>query len=328
MTLLLGRGSDGIIEMGADGLSISTNLGNQPGRSTLQKLFAAPDRPLAVSLVGANSFIRDGCDCSFAAVVTDFFGWLTTQPLRRTLPELAAALAEQVGSSCKPGESVIWLTGFAAGSTSPVFHRIALRTTKDRRACDQRIDLVSDHEIVDGSGKPSVEHLLLDLYETFCVALARERIIGVPTFGGHWHSLVLRPLGPPTWERPPCAGKLGIDELLGEKALAIADLTVASPQTEIITQMKRLKTELSARTCLANGKQARTIAGIKDKWERGASPLDWQVVHRLVAIGDEASIAAPTDVAAIEAALYSAHVRDLIASLEAPRAVVMSDRQL
>lgn len=304
-----------MIELGADGLSISTNLANQPGRSTLQKLFAAPDRPLAVALVGANSFIRDGCDCSFAAVVSDFFGWLTTEPMQRTLPELAAALAVQVGGACKPGESVIWLSGFAAGSTSPVFHRIALRTTKDRRACDRRIDLVSDHKIVDGSGKPSVERLLPDLYETFCAALARERSIGEPTFGGHWHSLVLRPLTAPTWERPPCAGKLGIDELLGDKALAIADLAVASPQAEVIGQMKRLKAELSARTRLANGKQARTIVGIKDNWERGKRPPDWQVVYRLVAIGDEASIATPTDVAAMEAALYSAHVRDLIASL-------------
>lgn len=322
MTLFLGRIRDGSIELGSDGLSISTRLANQPGRTTLQKLFPAPDRPLAIAQVGANILVRDGRERSFASVVGEFFGWLTEKQPQLRVNEIAETFADRVVSMCRPGELVIWMAGFSPVSMVPEFCRITLRTTEDRRVGERHVDPVSDQEIVDGSGRKFVGRLVPDLYEAFCEAAAREQSMGEYTFGGHWHSLVLQPLKPAIWVRPPCIGKLGIDELLSGKNLGSADLEIASPELEIVSQMKRLKTELSLRTQRPNGKRAHTITNIMKYWERGTIQPDWEIVQRLVAMGDEATVAAPGNVSAGEAALYRAHVGDLIACLTEPTRLI------
>lgn len=170
--------------------------------------------------------------------------------------------------------------------------------------------------IKDGSGEELVDIPFDDLHKTYEGAL-RHRDYDF-SFGGHWHSLQIVPFQPPQWILKPLWGTLGVPELLDPRDISGISLSASSAREEIICQMKRMKKSLFARALTEEGKHPCTIPDCIKYWERGRAvknPPDWMKIYRLVAIGDEAKNADPTDVSEEDALLYIVHVEELIKSL-------------
>lgn len=112
MTLILGRLTQNCIELGADGLAISLNMGRQPGRTTLQKLFRMRSRPIAIAQVGSNVVKLDGKEESVSDVLHDFMQKNEATNPESTIVEIATALANRLKNNEKPGVSIFWIAGY------------------------------------------------------------------------------------------------------------------------------------------------------------------------------------------------------------------------
>ena len=318
MTLILGRISADRIEVGADGLSTSTRLGGQPGRTTLQKLFPMASRPVAVAQVGDNSIKRKGRDSSLSSLVREALTTIEAEHAGTAIQHVASTLADYLWNACESGGFTLWQVGIEARSGIPSVFRIEIQNSNGALA--PLVQSFNTDTINDGSGKRFVNSLDDDLYDTFRAALFRQEDAGEFSFGGHWHSLEIVPSRSPAWIHRPHSGTLGLGDLLDQRDSSGIRLS-AAPQAAIGAHMKRLKNALSERAQTERGKRPRTIVGCKEHWERGRTeknPPDWERAFRLVAIGDEAGIADSGDVSEADALLYQEHVSDLVTSLPPP----------
>lgn len=318
MTLILGRISADRIHIGADGLSTSTRLGEQPGRTTLRKLFPMVSRPVAIAQVGSNSVKRDGRDSSLSVLVREALEAIEAQHPDSAIDQLALTLANQIWCACESGDFTLWLVGFEEASGMASVNRVEV--CRSTGAVRPIVESLNADAIIDGSGRRFVVSFHDDLFDTFTAAIGQQEVAGEASFGGHWHSLEIVPQRPPAWVRHPRTGSLGLRDLLDQRDTG-DDRRSFSPQVEIGTQMARLKNALSERAQTERGKRPRTIQGCIDHWERGRTvkrPPDWKRVFRLVAIGDEADVADSGDISEEDAMLYQSHVGELVASLPPP----------
>lgn len=314
MTLFIGRCTESTIELGADGLSISTALAGQPGRTTLQKVFPAPDRPIAIAHVGTNVLRIDGHNRSFGSVADEFFRSIRGRP-SLSMKDVAELFAKQHACKQLSPDVVIRLVGFTPNDPCPEFYVI-----KQDRLNEPVITAENwvGSTIVDGSGAQYIDSLRLPMKSIFHRAVERERACKPPTFGGHWHSVRIRSGESPAWSESPSFGTLGIVELLPNRVMGEGFHSDESPQELIKLQIAQLRKELGLRTLLPKGKRAKTITGIEENWLHPQDQPDWLLVRRLIAIGDEAEIARPTDIAVDEAVLVASNVVDLTNSLPPP----------
>jgi len=184
---------------------------------------------------------------------------------------------------------------------------------------------IEDSFFMDGDGTRFVSRdtVSLDHVRIRQLALEAQALEGRIVFGGHTHQLPITE-GECHWDIEPKRGTLGCADLLPPLPSPVSKLAgVDSQRGLIVSEMNRLKQEHFQRVRVMKGSKPGRHPPTLKRFEehRPKSRSGWEPderFYKLIAIGNEAEIAAECDVSIADALLYSAHVQDLVGSLPPP----------
>jgi len=297
MTLLLGSRSQEQILLSAEGLSTSSFDGRLfVGRTTLQKVFACGR--FAVCHYGDNWLKLEGKKVGIKHLVNDWQLAGVPDSIGDALGSLCRYVAQRVSTGIRGG---FWFAGFD-GRCRPECYRIEPPYWRPAK--------IQDAQFLSGDGAQFVPAGWSDQVAAFEAALHRQKQSGMLVFGARLHQLMITQNGC-RWTVPWQNVGLGTGEIL--TSLPGPKEQVDSPRDCVIEEMNRLKDGVWFRSGL--GGNRRPGLAKMEKESKNDSPIDWQRVYQLVAIGDEAEHAESPEVIEADALLFRSHVDAIVKSL-------------
>lgn len=304
MTLLLASVSNEAVLITSDGVSIVESL-NAPGRTTLQKIFPIPSRPMAIAQCGGNFLnVEARGQVSIAKAIGEWYD----SELPQTVHSIAECLNKWIRAAdkdyftrCQPK---LWVAGYSEESCRPDFCILTNQGVEQRKQFHHTA----------GAGGDFLRHKSWCTHaEAWDIAMAGQKRQKQSVFGGRRQQLRITPAGC-TWLEKPTRGNLGIEGEILPSVDIPPRAKVADARCYILSARDELQTELCCRVLKPKGKHARTYQEAKKYWNATRTP-DWHLTDRLIAVCDEARFAHPCDVSKREAVLYREHVRRVINSL-------------
>lgn len=308
MTLLLATLSADSVVITADGLSISEDL-RAIGRTTLPKVFVLSQPNVAIAQAGRNFIqLEDRGKISFAKAISEWSDSAWPLTVQETALQLESRIRSADASYFERWQPTIWIAGFSAGNDTPQLWEV----TEEGCTVVLRAQEASGAAADFLEGRAWSDH---DEAWSLAVNEQHKRGLQLPCFGGHRQRLRITKSGPDWVELSP-KGFLGVGELLPAIDKIGDEIKCQEPKRSILDTRTGFQSALCERARIKGKRHPRTYFGAKENWvSERCSDEFWALADCLIAISDEASLADPSDVSEGDAALYGAHVNQILRCL-------------